>query len=213
MSSGLIDISVALDDGLPVWPGSSGVRIRRDSSIADGADANVTRLELDLHCGTHVDAPDHFLDDGRMIDSVTLDRMIGDADVVDARGASVLDAAHLETLGVPRDCERLLLRTRSLSSWATESAFDEGFIGLNESGAEWVVQRGIKLVGIDYLGIQAFAAGPETHRCLLRSSTAILEGLELAHVQPGRYELLCLPVLVAGAEAGPARAVLRARED
>jgi arylformamidase len=213
LNSAVIDISVALSSDMPVWPGSPGVAISRQQSIADGADANVTRLTLDVHCGTHVDAPDHFLNDGRLIDSVPLDRLLGTADVVDARSASRLDAEQLDALEVPADCQRLLLRTRHQAGWSRESSFDKEFTGLDESGAGWVADRGIALIGIDYLGIQAYSAGPETHRILLREGIAILEGIELAHVSSGRYELLCLPVLIAGAEAGPARAVLRTTED
>lgn len=209
MSPALIDISVPLRDGMPTWPGSPGIRIRRHLDIEQGAGANASILTTDLHCGTHLDAPRHFLPEGHLVDEVSLDILVGPAEVVDVGAAERIDEALLESLEIPADVERLILKTTDSGGWATESNFRDDFVALTASGAEWVVDRQIKLVGIDYLSIQRFNDGPTTHLKLLGADIPILEGLELEHVKPGAYELWCLPIRIANVEAAPVRALLR----
>lgn len=209
MNTPYIDISVPLGDRTPVWPGTPGIATSQHMTIADGADANATQIVIDAHCGTHVDAPRHFVADGATIDQIGLDPFIGPAWVADLRGHANLTAAVLEAAEIPEPAQRLLLRTdNSFRPELRTAPFRHDYTALTDDGAQWVVDRGIRLVGIDYLSIQRFCDGPETHQILLRAEVAILEGIDLHAVDPGSWELLCLPLRLTGIEAAPARALL-----
>ncbi len=211
MSALLHDISLPLDSDLPLWPGSPGIRSTQLMSIGRGDAANVTQLSLDVHSGTHVDAPRHFIDTGSSVDELGLDPFVGPAVVVDTGSAREITASVLADVSIPQDAERLLLRTAN-SSQRTGRAFDEDYAALTPDGAQWLLGRfDLKLMGIDYLSIQRYADPPDVHRSLLGSGVAILEGLRLTDVSPGAYELVCLPLRLIGAEGAPARAILMAR--
>lgn len=203
----VVDISMPLHGSMPVWPGSPGFASSAHLSLAGGDVANATFLQMDVHCGTHVDAPRHFVEEGATLDKVGLGPFVGPAWVADAVGYRAVDAELLESLDIPRDTTRLLLRTDN-SLGPREAPFREDFVALTADGARWVVDRGMALVGIDYLSIQLFEDPPDTHQILLGAGTVILEGVDLGHVQPGRWTLFCLPINLVGAEAAPARAVL-----
>jgi arylformamidase len=206
--SGLIDISVRLHAGMPIWPGSTGFRMEMAQSFDTGADVNVSRIDMDVHCGTHVEAPLHFIDGGSALEEYALETFVGVAHVVDMRGTSAIGAAELESASLPSDMDRLLIRTSNSDKWGWAAEFDPGFVALTLDGAEWIAERGIKVVGVDYLSVQRFVDGPETHRVLMRAGVAILEGIDLHDVAPGRYRLTCLPIWLARSEAAPARAIL-----
>lgn len=207
----LIDISVPLQEGIPIWPGSVGVRVSRTMLLEEGDPANVTRLDFDVHVGTHVEAALHFIAGGQGVDDIPLDVLIGPARVAYVPGSTAIGAAGLEDLGLPAGTARLLLRTRNSDLWNMgRSGFVQEYVGLSTEGARWVVDRGIQLIGIDYLSVAAYSEVAETHRILMSSGITILEGLNLAGVPPGAYELICLPMKLANAEGAPARAVLRA---
>jgi arylformamidase len=205
----LIDISVPLLPDMPIWPDSVGFGVRRTDSIAAGAQANVSRLDMDVHAGTHVEGPLHFLDDGAPIGSFPLDTFVGPAIVSDLLAADVIGPAELDRAAVPEGTRRLLLKTRNSALWRSDDrTFRTDYVALTAAGARWVAARGIRLVGIDYLSIQCFGDDPETHRILMRDSVAILEGLNLDAVAPGPYRLVCLPLALTSTEAAPARAML-----
>lgn len=207
--SGYIDISRRLTRDIACWPGSRAFTIHSESAIADGSEANVSALELDAHTGTHVDAPLHFIREGAAIDGVGLDPFVGPAFVADIPGARRIGRAELDAADVPEGTTRLLLRTpNSLDDAFVDGPFREDFAALTIDGAEWAVERGLKLVGIDYLSIQRFEDSFDTHRVLLGAGVCILEGLDLREVTPGSYRLVCLPLRLVGTEAAPARAVL-----
>ena len=201
----IIDVSVPIRDGLLHYPGDPGVRLERVRRIDEGEDANLSKLDFGVHSGTHVDAPVHFLDDGDGTETLPLEAMIGPADVVD--GTSIeegpIDEPALRSLEIPEGCERLLLRTRNSDLWDHEE-FSHGSLSLDGSGARVVVDRGIVLVGIDYLSI----GDHEAHRVLLSNGVVPIEGLDLRGVEPGRYTLICLPLRLVGADGAPARVVL-----
>ncbi len=207
----MLDISTPLDSETPIWPGSPGFQTGKLLSMAAGDPANVSSLSIDVHTGTHVDAPSHFLPDGATMESLQLDDLIGPVFVVDAGAAISVDAALLDRASVPDGATRLLLRTRNSSERERRSTpFREDFVALTSDGARWIVDRGIRLVGIDYLSIQRFTDPAETHEVLLEAGVIILEGLDLVDVDlRQRYELLCLPIALVGVEAAPARALLR----
>lgn len=208
----LVDISVALGDGLAVWPGSAGVRVRRTTDLEAGDAVTVTDLALDVHAGTHVDAPAHFLRGGATVESLPFDALIGPAWVADFPDAEAIDATTLAAARIPEGTRRLLLRTRNSRRWSRREPFHPDFVAITADAARWIVERGFLLVGNDYLSIQRYGDGPETHTILLRRGVVVLEGINLTDVEPGPWELICLPLLLPGAEGAPARAVLR-RED
>ena len=203
------DISVALDDNLPTWPGSPGVLTKLRTSIAHGDDTNVTQLSIDVHSGTHVDAPRHFVDHGETVEELGLNPFIGPATVLDTGSVEKITASVLSEAMIPDDTERLLLRTvNSSQPDMYRRPFDEGYAALTLSGAEWLADRQLCLVGIDYLSIQLYLESSDVHRVLLGAGIPILEGLSLPEVAPGTYELVCLPMRLANVEGAPARAIL-----
>jgi arylformamidase len=203
-----------VSDRLPVWPESPGASLTPLQSLADGAEADVSELRMDVHTGTHLDAPSHMIAAAPTMDDYDLPTGLGEVVVVDTGEADELDADLLATIELPADARRVLLRTRnSARAELREPPFATDYAALTLSGAEWLVERGVKLVGIDYLSIQRFGDPLDTHLVLFRGGVTILEGLWLGRVAPGRYELICLPLRLAGCEAAPARAVLRALDD
>lgn len=203
-----IDVSLPLRDGMIVYEGDPEVRFERVLEIARGDAANVSRVELGTHTGTHVDPPLHFADDGGGAELLPLDVLIGPAVVADARGApGDIDAAALAALEVPAGTERLLLRTRNEGLW--ERPFTRDYVGVGEDAAHELVAMGVRLVGIDYLSIAPSGEPAPTHRALLGAGVVVVEGLDLRAAPPGRYELVCLPLRIAGGDGAPARALLR----
>ncbi len=208
--SKLIDISVPLHPGLPVWPGSHGVRISRLMNVANGDIANVSRLDIDVHSGSHIDAPLHFLDDGDTTDDIPLEKFVGPCFVADFRGLTRITAADLEAAGIPGGTQRLLLKTGNSGFWQDfAQPFRSDFCALTLDGAQWVADKDMVLVGIDCHSIQMYDDPYDTHIVLLKRKVVILESLNLRDVEPGTYELLCLPLRVRGLEGVPVRAVLR----
>ena len=197
------DISVPIRARMPVYDGNPGVELERASSIADGDPANVSKLSLGVHTGTHVDAPLHFIDGAPGVEGIPLDALVGPAVVVDATGVDALGEAELEGLRIPAGAERVLLKTRNSELWNRDD-FTRDFLRLDGSGARFVVARGIRTVGIDYLSI----GDHEAHRELLGAGLVPVEGLDLRGVQPGEYTFICLPLDIVGSDGGPARAIL-----
>lgn len=205
-----IDISLSLQIDIPVWPGDPSLWVERIQRIEDGSTANVSQMHCGVHIGTHVDAPFHFVQDGKMVEQLDLDVLVGEAFVAHLPNLAIITAEDLEHLNLPAGVTRLLLRTRNSEWWLEEmSSFREDYVALDSSAAQWVVERGIQLIGIDYLSIQRYHDGPLTHQILLQAEVIIVEGLNLSNVTPGVYELLCLPLKLVGADGAPARALLR----
>jgi arylformamidase len=205
-----LDVSVSLDRPFPRWPSSSGVSVSWASNIDAGDAVRETNLALDVHCGTHVDAPSHVLRDGASVGDLPLEAFLGPVLVVDATGRSVVDAALIEA-AVPAGTARVLFRTdNSATAAMRRPEFDAGFVGLSVEAAAALARRPeLLLVGNDYLSIQPYGGDDETHRVLLRRGIAVLEGLDLTDVRPGPYELVAPPLRIDGAEGSPVRALLR----
>ena len=205
----IVDISLPLRPDMPIWPGSAGLRLTRTSRLEAGDSANVSRLDCDVHVGTHVDAPRHFWEDGATVEQLPLDILIGPAVVAYLPEVNVITADDLESLKLPAGTERLLLRTRNSELWAAGvTEFRKDYVALTADAARWVVEQDILLIGVDYLSVQRYQDGPTVHQTLLRAEVVIIEGLNLAGVESGEYELICLPLKLVGAEGAPARAVL-----
>jgi arylformamidase len=202
------DVSRELSAEMPVWPGSRGFRTFQTKSITAGDDANVSQIEMDVHAGTHVEGALHFVANGDPIEAIPLDRFVGPVEVVQIDGTDVTVGA-VESIELPPGTTRLLFKTRnSTTASPGRGDFEPGYAGLTLEAARWLVDRGVSLVGIDYLSVQRFSDSAETHRVLLRAGVAILEGLDLHEVDPGRYTLICLPLRIAATEAAPARVIL-----
>lgn len=208
-----IDISVPVSNDIPVWEGDPTVEIRPAASIAAGDIANVSFLNMGAHTGTHVDAPVHFVQGRKGVDSISLERLIGDAVVVDFGNLqSEIHYDDFEKMNIPAGTKRLLCKTHNSQLWTLHpNSFYKDFIGISDSGARWIVEHGIDLIGVDYLGVERFdsvALGAPTHHRLLEAEVIIIEGLNLATVEPGNYELICLPVRMKGLDGSPCRAIL-----
>ncbi len=206
----LIDISLTLHPDLPVWPGDAPVILERMRSISEGSASNDTRLQCSVHTGTHVDAPCHFLEKGASVDQLPLDVLVGPATVVAIEDTAVITPNDLMDRNLPGDTRRLLIRTPNSELWSDPShRFHRDFVALNPAAAQWVVDQGIRLIGVDYLSVQRYSdTNAATHRILLKAGVVIVEGLDLRGVRPGSYELMCLPMKLAGSDGAPARAVL-----
>jgi arylformamidase len=206
--SRLYDVSPEVYPGMVVWPGDAGVILERTSKMEAGAHSNASRLTCGTHTGTHIDAPLHFLPGGGTMDSVPLDALIGPAWVAEPAQTGRLRAADLEAAGIPAGVERLLLKTVNSRLWATAGEFHTGYTGLDESGARWIADRRIRLVGVDYLSVAVRDQTGPVHRVLRGDRIVIVEGLNLSDVPAGACRFYCLPLRLRGAEAAPARAVV-----
>ncbi len=205
----IFDISVPISNTLHTYAGDPGVRISRVSDFERGDPMTVSHLDMGAHTGTHVDAPLHFLPGGAGADQLDLQVLIGPALVVDlSHVEQVVTAADLRAAGIAHGTERLLLKTRNAALW-NRPRFQEAFVALSPDGADYLLDVGIRLIGIDYLSVEPFATTDyAVHRKLLGAGVIVVEGLDLSAALPGRYELVCLPLKIAGADGAPARAVL-----
>jgi arylformamidase len=206
-----LDITLPFSDRLPVWPTVERFRLSPDLRIADGKNANSSSVKFNLHTGTHIDAPWHFLADGGTIDELVLADLLGPVVVAAIHKKRRITAQDLQSLALPEDMVRLLLKTDNSQFWADSyDTFQPDFTALTPDAAEWIVERGIRLIGVDYLSVQCFHDPDDsTHQILLKEKIVIVEGVDLHLVDPGHYDLICLPMLIAKAEAAPARVLLR----
>jgi arylformamidase len=203
------DISVPITPGMVVWPGDPAVSMQRVSKIEAGDNANVTHLSLSAHTGTHVDAPYHFLPNGDTLEKVPLSQMMGRAYVLHLPAVDLISAEVLEQAEIPPRTRRILFKTRNSEIWERgETEFQTDFVALSPDGAQYLVDRGVKMVGIDYLSIAPFKQSRPVHEILLKAGVFILEGVNLSEVAQGRYTLYCLPLNLQGVDGAPARAVL-----
>ena len=209
----IYDVTVPISNELPAWPSDPAVEISDWRSLPAGDGANVSMLNFGAHTGTHVDAPAHFIDGAGKVEALDLEVLIGEADVVAVPdGCRAIDEAFVLDNCSP-GAKRILFKTRNSAFWSElNPQFHEDFTYLDLKAAETLVQRGLKLVGIDYLSIEKFGSPKhETHLALLSHGVVILEGLNLSEVPAGRYELICLPLRLRSnlGDGAPARVVLR----
>ena len=209
MMTGWIDVSVNLKGGMASWPDDPEVRIEKMLDIDRGDICNVSVLSMGSHTGTHMDAPCHFVKNGKKIDEMPFEAAIGRARVIAIRDPESIKTKELERHGI-RAGERLLFKTRnSPRCWKTD-VFVEDFVYLSEEGANYLVQKRVRTVGIDYLSVGGYKAdGARIHLALLRAGVWVIEGLNLTGVKPGAYQLVCLPLRIFSGDGAPARAVIR----
>jgi arylformamidase len=206
----LYDISLGLSPDLPVWPGDQRIILEQVESMDRGAHANVTRFTMSAHAGTHVDAPHHFLNDHRTVEQLPLDILTGKCFVLDLSAlAGHITAEDLAKAEIPPDTIRLLVKTKNSAHWLSEErVFFEEFQAITEEGALWLVEHGIRLVGVDYLSVAPYKQSVPTHTVLLKAGIIVLEGVNLSGVHQGEFELCCLPMKLVGSDGAPARVIL-----
>lgn len=206
----IYDISLTISPTLPVWPGDPRVVLQRESKIEEGERSNVSRLEMSVHMGTHVDAPYHFLGgDAPTVEQLSLKDLTGRVYLLHLPDIDLITAQILEKAEIPPRTRRILFKTRNSDYWANQVVdFQTDFVGLSADAAQYLVERSIKLVGVDYLSVAPYDAVEPTHHILLKAGVIIVEGLDLSGVSQGRYTMHCLPLKLAGSDGAPARAVL-----
>lgn len=205
-----VDISVPLSDGMVHWPDNPEVRITRVQELERGDDATVSSLSLGAHTGTHVDAPVHFFQGATGVDALAFDSLLGVARVLEIRDARAIRVEELKGHAI-QPGERILFKTaNSARAWASK-AFLPDFVYLSVDGARYLAELKVRTVGIDYLSIGGPEEGVPTHQALLGADVCIIEGLDLSSVEAGTYDLVCLPLRIAGGDGAPARAILRRR--
>jgi arylformamidase len=208
-ASRLIDVSVLLRPGIPTYPGNQPFEFEPVKRISQGASSNVSKVVMGTHAGTHVAAPKHFFDDKPGVDALPLDLLIGRARVIDVPVRGGITEAHLSPAGLREDL-RVPLRTPNSRLWSTNDGLHEDCTYLAESGARYLVDQGVKVVGIDYLSVEQFhKAGAPAHHALLGNNVVIIEALDLSQAEAGHYEMYCLPLRIEGADGAPARVVLK----
>lgn len=205
------DISLTISPDLPTWPGDPKIILDRFSKMEEGAPCNVTQISACVHIGTHVDAPYHFLGgQSQTVEQLPLNLLTGRAYVLHLPDeVNLITAEVLERAGVPPRTRRLLFKTRNSAYWSEAvHPFQEEFVALSPDGAQYIVDHGVRLVGVDYLSVAPFSEPERTHEILLQAGVMVIEGLNLSQVSQGRYALYCLPLKIAGADGAPARAIL-----
>jgi arylformamidase len=204
----IYDVTMAISEDLVVYPGDPPIKIERKTSIGEGeSKANVSLYSFGSHTGTHVDPPFHFIEDGLTVDRLPLDVLIGRARVVEVTAARI-DEDVLAEFDFTPDV-RVIFKTRNSYLW-NRDGFVEEFVYITPGAARALVDYGIKVVGIDYLSVEKHGVvEPETHLTLLSAGTLIIEGLDLREVEPGDYEMICLPLKIKDGDGAPARVVLR----
>jgi arylformamidase len=202
-----IDISVPLESGMAAWPGDTPFQIEPEADMNAGAGYNLSRLVMSSHAGTHIDAPRHFFSDGKTISDFPPEAGCGEARVLEFNNTGAITKAMLAPRRICRG-ERILFKTNN-SELISAGKFREDYTYLTEDAADYLAERGIILAGIDYLSVAAYESQAAVHRKLLGAGIWIIECLNLSKIRPGRYEMVCLPLKISGADGAPARAAVK----
>ena len=209
LDSGWIDISVALTDGMVHWPDDPPVEIKQILNMKDGDECNLTHLSMAAHAGTHMDAPHHFRKSGFSIDKMPLTATIGKARVIEIADKELITPQELKSHRIKKG-ERILFKTHNSKRRWDNKPFKTKFVHLSIEAAQYLSERGVQTIGIDYLSIGGYMGNVvQVHNIILQAGIWVIEGLNLSKVQAGSYELNCLPIKIAGADGAPARALLR----
>jgi arylformamidase len=206
----IIGITLTISPEIPTWPGDLKVRLERVKKIEEGANDNLSQMELGVHTGTHVDAPFHFVSTGIKVDELPLDVLVGSVQVVQIPDdVGLITAETLKKVKIDPSIPRILFKTRNSHYWLNHvKTFQIDFVAIAQDAAAQLVAMGMKLVGIDYLSVGPFKNSKPTHDTFLGAGLALLEGADLSEVEPGEYKLFCLPMKLHATEGAPARAIL-----
>lgn len=192
---------------MTVWPGDGGVEVTKDMLIKKGDVCNLSSLSMGVHTGTHVDAPLHFIDEGKDIGNLDISRFIGFVNVFELKSEKVITADDIEHLAIKKG-DAVFFKTRN-SLIPEKEPFNKDYVYFDKTAAELLIKRGVRTVGVDYFSIDGFGLGEyPVHRLLLSDEIGIIEGLCLKDVGEGKYFFSCLPLKVEGADGAPVRAVL-----
>ncbi len=206
--SRIYDVSLTIEPGMVVWPGDAPVAVETFTALAEGGSSNLSLLRMGSHTGTHVDAPRHFIDGAAGVDAISPDVLTGPARLFQLPQLKRIDRSVLEGLDL-EGVSRLLLGTGN-SALLGKRPLSMDYAFVTGDAAIYLVERGIRLVGIDYLSIEEHGtAGHPVHHALLGVGIVIVEGLDLADVPAGDYEIMCLPLKLKDADGAPARVFLR----
>lgn len=204
----MIDITLDIENRMVVYPTDPAVRIKKYYSIKKGNKVNLSIMQLGSHTGTHIDAPNHFLDSGKTIDKISLDDLTGTVLVLEFRNVKYIDISDLKKKDL-KNHKRILFKTKNSSYWQLKK-FNPDYVYLTEEAASYLVSKKIKLVGIDGFSIERYKSSDcMVHKILLSNDIIIVESLNLRAVKQGEYELLCLPLKIKNGDGAPVRAVLR----
>ncbi len=204
------DITLTISPDLVVWPDDLPVELYKTDSIADGSEANVSRIHMGVHTGTHVDAPYHFLNEGKTVDQLDIGLLTGRAYVLHVDDEiDLITKEVIEKSSIPPRTKRVLFKTRNSNLWKDgHSEFEKEYVAIDPEAAELLIRRGVKMVGVDYLSVASYTDTVPTHEVFLQAGVIIVEGLNLSKVGQGRYTLYCLPLKIGGVDGAPARAIL-----
>jgi arylformamidase len=204
------DITLTITPEIPVWPGDMHVWLDRVKKIENGEEDNLSKIKMGVHTGTHMDAPYHFVPDGKRIDEIPLETFIGDCQVIQVDDSvDLITAKEINEARIDPSITRVLIKTRNSVEWLKPHlVFKKDFVGISVDGASVLVEKGIKLVGLDYLSVAPFNQGKPVHDIFLQAGLVLLEGVDLSRVNPGRYQLISLPLKLGATEGAPVRAVL-----
>jgi len=203
----IFDVTRPIFSNMTVWPGDEGVLLERREKIPEGSSANVSRLHAGVHAGTHIDAPLHFIEDGKSVDQLDIRLFGGRVQVIDARDVEKAGKEFLSQYSLQKG-EAVFLKT-GYSGRSLREPFFTGYTGLKDDGARYLLDLGVRVVGTDALSIECFGESMHpVHKLLLGSEVLIIEGLSLADIKPGGYRYVCLPILLQGSDGAPARVFL-----
>ena len=203
-----IDITMPIRNNMVHWPGDADIKVNRINSIGAGDDCNLTNISFSAHTSTHMDAPLHFIDNAKDISTLPLNAVIGKAKVIEIKNNKSIRLEELESHNIEEN-DRLLFKTcNSLIDWSMKE-FMKDYVYLTTEAAEYLVEKKVKTIGIDYLSIAGLNNSEEVHKILLGSEIWIIEGLSLRDITEGLYDLVCLPINIIGSDGAPARAVVR----
>ncbi|MDO9546270.1 MAG: cyclase family protein [Pelolinea sp.] len=208
----IIDITIPLSERTPVWEGDKGISITRVAKIEKGSDFNVSRIELGVHTGTHIDGPFHLLEGGNTVDQIPLGSLVGKVQVVEIPSEiTVINEKCLKDLEIDPQIDRILFKTSNSCYWETDPyGFNKEFVALNTDGAQYIADLGVRLIGVDYFSVSSYDDLIAPHVILLERGIILLENIDLRCVVPGIYTLICLPIKLIGTDGAPVRAVLLA---
>lgn len=204
----IYDISLSISEKTVIYPGDPPVEIIPQSRISAGDSSNISTLSFGSHTGTHVDPAFHMISDGATVDQVSLELLYGKCLVCSISDETAVTVRELEGAGIKEGTKRIIFKTRNSELWDSPE-FSKDFVYVEPTAAEWLLRRGVQVIGVDYLSIDPFhSSGHPAHLLLMTSGAVIIEGLDLRGVPPGTYTLACLPLKIAGGDGGPARAIL-----
>jgi arylformamidase len=215
MAKRTFDISVPISTTSLIWPGDPVVTIRQMTSISNGAESNLSQIRMSVHTGTHIDAPAHFIEGGKTIGDIPLEKLIGEVLVVEM-GEAIAVITEESLINHPKhlammQARKILFKTRNSQLWHEDPlVFNEDYVGIDTSGAAYLSKLDLDLIGIDYLSISPFNDLEKPHQILLGRDIVLLEGIDLSQVPAGVYQLYCLPMKLQACEGAPVRAVLHA---